>query len=127
MRRRSSAGGEPAKAQRRKTVARKSRVRQRLRTLKVHPLPARKQRSRGLLASGTKPWSSRRLQRKFCVSSARRPETCSRFFEAILENATRICEAIYGAMWLREGDGFRNTAFHGALPEAFTGQWRSGR
>ena len=47
-------------------------------------------------------------------------------FEAILENATRICEATYGAMWLREGDGFRNTAFHGVLPEAYTGQWRSG-
>ena len=29
-------------------------------------------------------------------------------------------------MWLREGDGFRNTAFHGVLPEAYTGQWRSG-
>jgi hypothetical protein len=47
-------------------------------------------------------------------------------FEAILQNATRICEATYGAMWLREGDGFRNTAFHGVLPEAYTGQWRSG-
>jgi GAF domain len=47
-------------------------------------------------------------------------------FETILENAARICEATYGAMWLREGDGFRNTAFHGALPEAYTGQWRSG-
>ena len=47
-------------------------------------------------------------------------------FQAMLENATRICEATYGAMWLREGDGFRNVAFHGALPEAYTGQWRSG-
>ena len=46
-------------------------------------------------------------------------------FRAILENATRICEAAYGAMWLREGDGFRNTAFHGVLP-SYTGQWRSG-
>ena len=47
-------------------------------------------------------------------------------FQAMLENATRICEATYGVMWLREGDGFRNVAFHGALPEAYTGQWRSG-
>ncbi|MFZ2080265.1 MAG: GAF domain-containing protein [Xanthobacteraceae bacterium] len=29
-------------------------------------------------------------------------------------------------MWLREGDGFRNAAFHGVLAEAYTGQWRSG-
>ena len=47
-------------------------------------------------------------------------------FRAMLENATRICDASYGAMWLREGDAFRNAAFHGALPAAFTEQWRSG-
>jgi two-component system NtrC family sensor kinase len=47
-------------------------------------------------------------------------------FNAMLENATRICDASYGAMWLREGDAFRNAAFHGALPAAFMEQWRSG-
>ena len=47
-------------------------------------------------------------------------------FRAMLENATRICDASYGAMWLREGDAFRNAAFHGALPAAFTEQWRTG-
>jgi GAF domain-containing protein len=47
-------------------------------------------------------------------------------FRAMLENATRICDASYGAMWLREGDAFRNAAFHGALPAAYTEQWRSG-
>ena len=47
-------------------------------------------------------------------------------FDAILANAVRLCEAGYGAMWLREGGRFRNAAFHGELPEAYTGQWRSG-
>ena len=47
-------------------------------------------------------------------------------FDAILANAVRLCEASYGAMWLREGDGFRNGGFYGELPEAYTGQWRSG-
>src|SRR5262245_16184 len=47
-------------------------------------------------------------------------------FREMLENATRICDASYGAMWLREEDAFRNAAFHGALPAAFTEQWRSG-
>ena len=47
-------------------------------------------------------------------------------FRAMLEKATGICDASYGAMWLREGDAFRNAAFHGALPAAFTEQWRSG-
>jgi signal transduction histidine kinase len=32
----------------------------------------------------------------------------------------------YGALWLREGAGWRNAAFYGELPEAYTGQWRSG-
>ena len=43
----------------------------------------------------------------------------------MLENATRICEASYGAMWLSDGDGFRNVALHGALPAAFMELWRS--
>jgi signal transduction histidine kinase len=46
-------------------------------------------------------------------------------FEAILTNATRLCEASYGAMWLKEGDRFRNAAFHGALSTAYIEQWRS--
>jgi two-component system, NtrC family, sensor kinase len=37
-------------------------------------------------------------------------------FDAILENATRICEAKFGTMWLREGDAFRVVALHNAPP-----------
>jgi two-component system, NtrC family, sensor kinase len=47
-------------------------------------------------------------------------------FEAMLGNATRLCEASYGAMWLREGDGFRSAALHGPLPAAYVERWRSG-
>jgi GAF domain-containing protein len=47
-------------------------------------------------------------------------------FDAMLANATRICDASYGAMWLREGNEFRNAAFHGPLPRAYTEQWQSG-
>ena len=47
-------------------------------------------------------------------------------FQAMLANAVRLCEASFGAMWLREGDNFHNAAFHGALPEGYTGQWRRG-
>src|SRR6516164_2166017 len=46
-------------------------------------------------------------------------------FQAMLANATRLCKASYGAMWLKEGDRFRNAAFHGPLPEAYLQQWRS--
>jgi signal transduction histidine kinase len=37
-------------------------------------------------------------------------------FEAILANATRICEAKFGTLYLREGDGFRSVAMHNAPP-----------
>ena len=126
MRRRSSAGGEPVKTRRRKAAPRK----------------------RGSTPKDARPRSSAaaREDKKVALLTRERDEALEQqtataeilrvissspgdlqpVFEAILQNATRICEATYGAMWLREGDGFRNTAFHGALPEAYTGQWRSG-
>jgi GAF domain-containing protein len=37
-------------------------------------------------------------------------------FNAVLENATRLCEAAYGNLYLREGDAFRLAALNGGLP-----------
>ena len=37
-------------------------------------------------------------------------------FQAMLENAVRICEAKFGTLWLREGDAFRAVALHNAPP-----------
>ena len=47
-------------------------------------------------------------------------------FKAMLDNAVRICEASYGAMWLFDGNKFRNAAFYGALSPAYTERWQSG-
>ena len=47
-------------------------------------------------------------------------------FNAMLENAIRLCEASYGNMWLCEGEDFRTAARHGPLPPAFLEKWRSG-
>src|SRR5215475_8034264 len=47
-------------------------------------------------------------------------------FDAMLANATRLCEASYGILWLREGDQFRTGAYYGALPPAYTERWRQG-
>jgi GAF domain-containing protein/anti-sigma regulatory factor (Ser/Thr protein kinase) len=38
-------------------------------------------------------------------------------FHAILENATRLCEAKFGNLWLSEGDTFVIAGTHGAPPE----------
>ena len=120
MRRRSRAGRELVKARRRKAA-----------TLKRRNAPkAVRRRSSSPTGQETKV---ARLARELneaveqqtataeilrVISSS--PGDLPPVFEAILENATRICEATYGAMWLREGDGFRNAAFHGALPEKLT-------
>jgi GAF domain-containing protein len=37
-------------------------------------------------------------------------------FQAILSNATRICDAKFGNLWLREADSFRIAATYGAPP-----------
>jgi GAF domain-containing protein len=44
-------------------------------------------------------------------------------FEAMLENATRLCKASYGVLWLNEGDAFRAVAFYGPMPPPYTEQW----
>jgi signal transduction histidine kinase len=42
-------------------------------------------------------------------------------FQAVMENATRICEAKFGTLLLCEGDAFRGVATHG-VPEAYA-EW----
>ena len=37
-------------------------------------------------------------------------------FETMLANATRLCEAKFGFLWLSDGDGFRAVALHGVPP-----------
>jgi GAF domain-containing protein len=44
-------------------------------------------------------------------------------FESLLENATRLCEAQFGALALREGEAFRTVALHNA-PQAYADERR---
>ena len=44
------------------------------------------------------------------------PGNLQQVFATMLENATRICEAKFGTLYLKEGDGFRATAMHNAPP-----------
>jgi GAF domain-containing protein/anti-sigma regulatory factor (Ser/Thr protein kinase) len=46
-------------------------------------------------------------------------------FQAMLANATRICEANYGMLWLSEGDRFRSVALHG-IPTTLAEQRQRG-
>jgi hypothetical protein len=44
-------------------------------------------------------------------------------FDAMLANATRLCEAGFGTLFLREGDAFRGVATHG-VPEGYAEWYR---
>ena len=54
------------------------------------------------------------------------PGELSPVFEAMLTKATELCEASYGALWLRDGDGFRYAALHGDLPQVWIDSLRDG-
>src|SRR5262245_5549099 len=47
-------------------------------------------------------------------------------FEVMLENATKLCEASYGTMYLRDGDGYRAAARQGHSPKLAKQKWWSG-
>jgi GAF domain-containing protein len=40
-------------------------------------------------------------------------------FDTMLAKATELCEATYGALWLRDGDGYRFAALFGDLPKEY--------
>ena len=46
-------------------------------------------------------------------------------FQAILENATRICGAKFGGLWMVENDGVRLSALYGASPGFADFMWRT--
>ena len=47
---------------------------------------------------------------------SRSPGELEPVFQVMLENATRICEAKFGTLYLSENDGFRATTMHNAPP-----------
>jgi GAF domain-containing protein len=51
------------------------------------------------------------------------PGQLDAIFHALLDNATRICDAKFASLLLCEGDGFRRVALHNA-PPAYAEQWR---
>jgi GAF domain-containing protein/anti-sigma regulatory factor (Ser/Thr protein kinase) len=113
MRRRSRAGGEPVKTRRRKTAARKrdnapKAVVRRSSSAVGHVALLTHERDEAL-----EQLSAASEVLKVISSSPRDPKPV---FEAILENATHICGAKFGALFLCEGGGLRAVALHNAPP-----------
>ena len=126
MKRRSRASGKAAKAGRRKAATSK----------RASPAKATSGRRSSATSQQTETARAFRerdeaLERERASAEVLRvisssPGELKPVFDAILASAVRLCEASYGAMWLREGSRWRNAAFYGELPEAYTGLWRSG-
>ena len=118
MRRRSRAGGEPAKVQRRKTVARKSRIASKA----VRPRNSSAARSKETEVARLTRQRDEALEREkatadvlHVISSS--PGQLELIFQAMLENATRLCEASFGNMLLYEAGLLRRVAFHNTPPK----------
>ena len=119
MRRRSKIGGKEAKTQRRKTFAPKATRGRRSPAAGKETNVARLTRERNE-ALEQQTATSEVLK---VISSS--PGGLEPVFQAMLENAVRICGAKFGNLWLREGDAFRIGAMHDA-PAAYADYLRRG-
>jgi two-component system, NtrC family, sensor kinase len=115
MRRRSRAGGEPVKTRRRKTAARKRGNASKAAVRRSPPAGqetevARLTRERDEALEREK--ASAEVLRIISTS----PGELKPIFQAMLENAVRICEAVFGNLYLRDADGFHMVAAHHDSP-----------
>ena len=126
MRRRSNAGGKSLKAGRRKAKApKRSNAPKAARSFKSSTVgeEAEVARLRRELNEALERQAATSEVLKVIASSS---GELQQVFDTMLAKATQLCDASYGAMWLRAGDGFRSAAIHGALPPEYVEQWRSG-
>jgi GAF domain-containing protein len=125
MRRRSSASGKPIKTRRRSTVtlkrsnAPKVGGRRKPSSTNADTKNALLERERDELLEQQK--ATAEVLRVISTS----PGELEPVFQAMLENAVRICEAKFGTLYLRAGDAFRAAALHNA-PPAFVEFWQRG-
>ena len=112
---------------RRRKTGGKALKAQRLKTLKRRNAP-KTSRRRSSLAAG-KQINVARLTRELAEAREREAATSEVLrvisssssdlkpvFDAMLENATRLCAAKFGSLYLWEHDGFRTIAMHNAPP-----------
>jgi GAF domain-containing protein len=120
MRRRSGASPERAKLRRRKNKTQKRRGG--LKTTRLRSSSAADHKTQPDFARLTRE-RDEALEREQATAEVLRvisasPSELEPVFQTMLQKATRICDAKFGAMYLSEGDSFRIVAIHNA-PAAF--------
>jgi hypothetical protein len=122
MRRRSRAGGQTAKSPRGKQAALKQRNAPKS---GVRCIPPARQETEVARLTRERDEAleqlSEALKQQTAASEVLRlisgsPGELGAVFDAILVNATRLCEAKFGILLLWEGDAFRTVALHNAPP-----------
>jgi GAF domain-containing protein len=128
MKRRSRAGPERAKSRHRKTITQKHRGG--LKTTRLRNPSAADRKAQSDMTQITRERDEALAREKATAEVLRiissSPGELKPVFEAMLANASRLCQASYGVMFLCEGEAFRTVAIHGDLSAAFMEQWQPG-
>ena len=82
----------------------------------IRPLPTGMRNSRGSLTNYIEALEQQTATSEVLQVISTSPGDLEPVFQAMLENATRICEAKFGILWLSEGDGFRSVVLHNVPP-----------
>jgi GAF domain len=120
MRRRSRAGSDRAKS-RRKTKTQRRRG--------LHNPSGADPKTQSDVAQLTRE-RDEALEREKATAEVLRvisssPGDLAPVFESLLASAKHLCGAEFGIIFLREGDGFRTVALHGATAEYTEARWRA--
>ena len=78
--------------------------------------PSSPSRTRGCSMSCVNRWQQQTATSEVLGIISSSPGELKPVFQALLENAVRICDAKFGVLFLSEGDAFRAVALHNAPP-----------
>lgn len=118
MRRRSSAGATPLKTSRRKTVRAKRRNTPKVARRRRSPSPDLIEKVALFKRERDQSLEQQKATAEVLRVISASPGDLKPIFAVILENATRLCQANFGVLFLCEGDAYRAVAMHNA-PSAY--------